>query len=163
MKKALQVMVIFFLVFFIENSFIPMVGMPTANLSLLFIIFMGMYFGEIKGAIAGLLLGLLSDILFSMPSGIEALILFIAGGVGGYLGEIRYKKPLYLIAYAFIISVSYIFIRYIIDAFFFSESGITDYIRMRYIWTIAFDVLLVVPLNFLFERLFGERELSFDR
>lgn len=163
MKKLFQILALFVFVFFIENSFIPMSGMPRANLSLFFAVLMGMYFGEIKGALAGLILGLFTDILFSIPSGIEALILFVAGAIGGYLSEIKNKRPIYMVVFAFAISVSFIFVRYIVDAFFFSESGISDYIRMKYIWTIIFDLLLIIPFNFLFDRLFGERELSFER
>ena len=164
-KNWLKHLAIFLGVFFLDNSFFPMLlkfAGISANLSLIYIMLFGIYFGSVKGAGAGLFLGLISDILFSNPVGISALILFAAGAAGGLLINLK-GKIIYLPVAAFCFTVVFLFFRYLINSFFFSETIFTNYLKFRYLCMIFLNSILVIPMNLIFDRLFGERDLSFEK
>lgn len=94
MKKYLDLALIIFILFILDNSIMPLISIGGYYPSLLFV-FLCSYSiinGSFEGVILGAAAGILQDIYFVNIFGINAFANIFIGALGGYIGKNLFKE-----------------------------------------------------------------------
>lgn len=90
MKKVLSILIIFItfiIIYFLQVNFFSWFNIAgiKPNLFIILVLFIGIFIGKIHGATIGIVLGILLDFFVGKSIGINAIMLGIAGFLGGIL------------------------------------------------------------------------------
>lgn len=94
MKKYLDLTLIIVILFILDNSIMPLIGIGGYYPSLLFVFFCSYSIinGSYEGLIIGAVVGAFQDIYFTNIFGINALVNMFIGLLGGYIGRNLFKE-----------------------------------------------------------------------
>lgn len=134
------------------------------NISLAFVIALGMNFGSYFAGYSGIVIGLIEDILFSQIIGIKSLIYYIIGFVVGYnenainKGDIRSGIIITAIATVFYWILNTIIYMILGNVNYFV---ITSYLKGPIIVEMFFNILLYIACNYLLKKIFKNKKFRF--
>lgn len=152
MKRTLIItafFVVFLLIYFLQTNFFSWYNIAgiKPNLFLIFTLFIGLYLGKWFGLSMGIIFGLFLDLFIGKRMGINAIMLSIAGFVGGMLDKSFSKESrITFMTMTFIVTILCEIINYTLQIILLeAEENFVPFMKIVIIEAI-YNVILVIIL-----------------
>lgn len=151
MKRALAIIaffIVFLILYLIQTNFFSWYNIAgiKPNLFIIFILFIGLFIGKKNGFILGIIFGLLLDLFIGKRIGLNAIMLSIAGLMGGTLDKSFSKESrITFMTMTFIVTILCESINYVIQIILLNVNPIfNSFIKIIMVEAIYNTILIII-------------------